>query len=59
MTPTNEMLEAYFKELSHHDEKYERAWYWAGVAAYAHLQSPASDDWKQQHGFLTDEEDKA
>lgn len=51
MTPTKEMLNAYFDELAHADIDNERVWFWAGIAAYAHLQSPASDEWRAQHGF--------
>lgn len=51
MVPSKEMLEAYFDELAHDDKQNERVWFFAGVAAYAHLQSPASEEWKKQHGF--------
>lgn len=51
MVPTNEMLETYFSELAHADETNERVWFFAGVAAYTHLQSPASEEWKREHGF--------
>ena len=51
MVPTKEMLNEWFKELSHVDEANELMWYWAGIAAYAHLQSPGSDEWKREHGF--------
>lgn len=50
------MLDAYFNEMSHYDYDTERVWFWYGIAAYAHLQSPASDEWKQQHGFKTTEQ---
>jgi hypothetical protein len=56
MVPTKEMLEAYFKEMSHNNEDLERMWFWAGVAAYAHLQSPGSEEWKKQHGFKMTEQ---
>ena len=55
MIPSKEMLRAYFDELSHIDEATEWAWFMGGVAAYAHLQSPGSDEWKKQHGFKTEE----
>ena len=29
--------------------------YWAGIAAYAHLSSPASEEWRREHGFETEE----
>jgi hypothetical protein len=51
MVPTKEMLNAWFSELSHVDEANEHMWYWAGIAAYAHLQSPGSEQWKREHGF--------
>ena len=56
MEVTKEMLKAWFDELSHNDENYEYEWFWAGIAAYAHLSSPASDDWKREHGFKTTEQ---
>ena len=56
MVPSKEMLEAYFKEMSHNNEDLERMWFWAGIAAYAHLQSPGSDEWKRQHGFSMSDE---
>lgn len=49
------MIEAYFQELSHDDETKERTWFSAGAAAYAHLLSPASDEWKREHGFLNND----
>ena len=55
MEVTKEMLKAWFDELSHNDENYEYEWFWAGIAAYTHLSSPASDDWKRQHGFLNND----
>lgn len=59
MVPSKEMLDAYFHELAHEDEGNERMWYFAGVAAFCHLSSPASDEWKIKHGFKTyDEEDE-
>ena len=45
------MLEAYFSELAHDDKDTERVWFFAGVAAYAHLSSPASEEWRVKHGF--------
>jgi hypothetical protein len=54
MVPSKEMLNAWFNELAHVDEGNERMWFFAGVAAYAHLSSPASEEWRKQHGFLTD-----
>lgn len=56
MTPTKEMLKAWFDELSHVDKRREYEWFWLGIAAYTHLQSPASEEWKQQHGFKTTEQ---
>lgn len=53
---TKEILNAWFDELSHDNESLERMWFWNGIAAYTHLQSPASDDWKKQHGFKTTEQ---
>ena len=38
MTPTIEQLEKYYQDnFGHNDEAYHVA-YWAGIAAYAHLQ---------------------
>ena len=49
--PTSEMLNAFFDELSHVDIAQERVWFFYGVAAYTHLCSPASEQWKKEHGF--------
>jgi hypothetical protein len=35
--------------------KREQDWYWAGIAAYAHLSSAGSEEWKKQHGFKTED----
>lgn len=56
MTPSKEMFETYFKELSHYDESMEYVWYWAGIAAYSHLSSPASEQWRREHGFDIEEQ---
>lgn len=58
MTPTIEMLNAYFEEFySHLDDDVKMialAYFWGGVAAYAHLSSPASEQWRKEHGFSTE-----
>lgn len=51
MTPSIEMLNAYFDEMAHNDRLTEQVWFFAGIAAYAHLTSPASEQWKKEHGF--------
>jgi len=56
MTPSIEMIKAYFDELSHFNREDEWIWFEYGIAAYCHLSSPASDDWKRQHGFPTSDE---
>jgi len=56
MTPTKEMLNAYLHSEFKNVDMDAELWYWAGIAAYAHLQSPTSDDWKKQHGFKTEEQ---
>lgn len=58
MTPTTKMIQTWFDEkfkANHNDE----VMFWAGVAAFAHLSSPGSEQWRREHGFLNDEEDKA
>ena len=50
------MIKAYFDELSHFNREDEWIWFEYGIAAYCHLSSPASDDWKRQHGFPTSDE---
>jgi hypothetical protein len=52
--PSPEMLDAYFEELAHADKEAERTWYKAGIAAYAYLCSPTSEQWKKEHGFIKD-----
>lgn len=56
MTPSKEMLNKWFDE---HFKGQDDVMYWAGIAAFAHLSSPGSEQWRREHGFLTDEEDKA
>ena len=51
MVPSNEMLNEWFKLNHPNGDANDFAMYWAGIAAYAHLQSPGSDEWKKQHGF--------
>ena len=53
MTPSKEELETYFNELSHFDKDGERVWFWAGIAAYCHLSSQGSNQWRKEHGFET------
>lgn len=54
---TTDMLRAWFDEahpdLKKDDKLYLELWsgFLSGAAAYAHLQSPASDEWRAQHGF--------
>ena len=55
MVPSAEMLQAWF------DEKFkangnDEVMFFAGVAAYAHLSSPGSEQWRREHGFLNDED---
>lgn len=56
MTPTKEMLNEYLYSEHKNVDAQAELWFWAGIAAYAHLQSPASNDWKKQHGFKTTEQ---
>ena len=51
MVPSNEMLNEYLHSEFKNVDAQAEIWYWAGIAAYAHLQSPGSDEWKKQHGF--------
>jgi len=51
MTPTKEMLNAYLHSEFKNVDAQAEIWYWAGIAAYAHLQSPGSEQWKREHGF--------
>lgn len=51
MTPTKEMIVEWFKENHRNASEHDYMMYWAGIAAYAHLSSPGSDEWKREHGF--------
>lgn len=56
MIPTKEMLEAYLNDKHQDADTEAKMWFWAGIAAYAHLSSPASEEWKREHGFKTEEQ---
>ena len=51
MVPTKEMLNEYLHSEFKNVDAQAEIWYWAGIAAYAHLSSAGSDEWKKQHGF--------
>lgn len=53
MVPSKEMLDVYLHSEHKNVDNNAEIWYWAGVAAYAHLSSTGSDEWKRQHGFST------
>ena len=56
MIPTKEMLNEYLHSEFKNVDMDAELWYWAGIAAYAHLQSPGSEQWKREHGFKTEEQ---
>lgn len=52
------MIDTFFKEELHYGNELNGlafSAYKAGVAAYVFLESPASDKWKREHGFLVNE----
>lgn len=53
MVPSKEMLNEYLHSEFKNVDAQAEIWYWAGIAAYAHLSSSGSDEWKKQHGFKT------
>ena len=58
MNVTPEMIDVYIDDKLPWMNNTDRLRMFQGIAIYTHLQSPDSEEWKQQHGFLTDEEDK-
>ena len=53
MVPSKEMLDVYLHSEHKNVDNNAEIWFWAGVAAYAHLSSTGSNEWKKQHGFST------
>lgn len=55
MVVTIKMLQTWFDE-NFKANGHDKVMFWAGVAALAHLSSPGSEQWRREHGFLTDED---
>ena len=56
MEVTPEMIDAYIADNLPWMDNTDRVRMFQGIAVYTYLQSPASDEWKQQHGFKTTEQ---
>ncbi len=56
MDVTPEMVEAYVADQLPWMDNTDRVRILQGIAIYTHLQSPASDEWRKQHGFKTTEQ---
>lgn len=56
MEVTPEMVEEYVADQLPWMDNTDRLRILQGIAIYTHLQSPASDEWKKQHGFKTEEQ---
>lgn len=54
--PTPEMIDAYIADQMSWLDDFDRLRILQGIAIYKHLDSPASDEWRQQHGFKTTEQ---
>jgi hypothetical protein len=50
--PTPEMIDAYIQDQLPWMDNTDRLRILQGIAIYKHLDSPASDEWRQQHGFI-------
>ena len=53
--PTPEMIDAYIQDKLPWMDNTDRLRILQGIAIYTYLQSPASDEWREQHGFKTTE----
>lgn len=56
MNVTSEMIDTYIADKLPWMDNTDRVRIFQGIAIYKHLDSPASDDWKKQHGFKTTEQ---
>ena len=52
MEVTQQMIDAYIQDKLPWMDNTDRVRMLQGIAVYTHLQSPASDEWKKQHGFI-------
>ena len=55
MEVTPKMIDCYIADKLPWMDNTDRVRMFQGIAVYKHLDSPASDDWKQEHGFKTTE----
>ena len=56
MGVTPQMIDAYIQDKLPWMDNTDRLRILQGIAIYKHLDSPASDEWRQQHGFKTTEQ---
>ena len=56
MEVTPKMIDCYIADKLPWMDNTDRVRMFQGIAVYKHLDSPASDDWKQKHGFKTTEQ---
>lgn len=50
--PTPEMIDAYIQDKLPWMDNTDRLRILQGIAIYTYLQSPASDEWRKEHGFI-------
>ena len=55
MDVTPEMVEAYVADQLPWMDNTDRVRILQGIAIYTYLQSPTSDEWRKEHGFLNKE----
>ena len=53
--PTPEMVEAYVADQLPWMDNTDRLRILQGIAIYTYLLSPASDEWRKEHGFLNND----
>ena len=56
MEVTPKMIDCYIADKLPWMDNTDRVRMFQGIAIYTHLQSPESDEWRQQHGFKTTEQ---
>ena len=58
MEVTPEMIDAYIQDQLPWMDNTDRVRILQGIAIYTYLQSPSSDDWRNEHGFLNNDDTK-
>ena len=52
--PNRAELDAWFNDRHPNATDRDYMFFWCGIAANAHLSSPVSEQWRKEHGFITE-----